>query len=94
MAPKHNIRAAHPTINNDLIDRIIVGALKTKPNVKELKEHSVVFEDGSEEASTCMHSCLQCDQGREYLTPHIRLGGSGHYCVRHWLQCRLQVPGP
>lgn len=38
-----------PLINDDLPGRILQGALVIKPNLKELKDTSAVFEDGSQE---------------------------------------------
>uniref|UniRef100_A0A9J8CEF9 Flavin-containing monooxygenase n=2 Tax=Cyprinus carpio TaxID=7962 RepID=A0A9J8CEF9_CYPCA len=39
----------HPTINDDLPNRILSGTVSVKPNVKEFRGSSVVFEDGTVE---------------------------------------------
>lgn len=38
-----------PVINDDLPSRILYGAIKVKPRVKELTETSAIFEDGTVE---------------------------------------------
>ncbi|XP_008405564.1 dimethylaniline monooxygenase [N-oxide-forming] 5-like isoform X1 [Poecilia reticulata] len=47
LKPKHNFWAQIPVINDDLPGRIISGRIQVKPNVKEFRETSVVFTDGS-----------------------------------------------
>lgn len=39
----------HPTVNDDLPNRIIAGMVKVKGNVKEFTETAAIFEDGSRE---------------------------------------------
>uniref|UniRef100_A0A671MGG6 Flavin-containing monooxygenase n=1 Tax=Sinocyclocheilus anshuiensis TaxID=1608454 RepID=A0A671MGG6_9TELE len=39
----------HPTVNDDLPNRILSGTVSVKPNVKEFRGSSVVFEDGTVE---------------------------------------------
>uniref|UniRef100_A0A8V5HG01 Flavin-containing monooxygenase n=1 Tax=Melopsittacus undulatus TaxID=13146 RepID=A0A8V5HG01_MELUD len=39
----------HPTINDDLPNRIISGRVLVKPNIQEFTETSVIFEDGTRE---------------------------------------------
>lgn len=39
----------HPTINDDLPNRIISGRVLVKPNVQEFTETSAIFEDGTRE---------------------------------------------
>lgn len=39
----------HPTINDELPNRIISGLVKVKGNVKEFTERAAIFEDGSRE---------------------------------------------
>lgn len=38
--------SAHPTINGELPGRIIVGAVKMRPNILKITEDEVIFEDG------------------------------------------------
>ncbi|KAH7715116.1 CRE-FMO-1 protein [Aphelenchoides avenae] len=45
--PAHNIAAQHPTINDDLPNRIMSALVTVKPNVTRFTEHGVVFEDGT-----------------------------------------------
>lgn len=39
----------HPTVNDELPNRLISGTIKVKPNVREFRGSSVVFEDGTVE---------------------------------------------
>lgn len=39
----------HPTINDDLPNRIISGRVLVKPNIQEFTETSAIFEDGTRE---------------------------------------------
>uniref|UniRef100_A0A673K5S6 Flavin-containing monooxygenase n=1 Tax=Sinocyclocheilus rhinocerous TaxID=307959 RepID=A0A673K5S6_9TELE len=43
------IFSQHPTVNDDLPNRILSGTVSVKPNVKEFRGSSVVFEDGTVE---------------------------------------------
>ncbi|XP_053325288.1 flavin-containing monooxygenase 5-like [Spea bombifrons] len=47
--PKHRISSQHPTINDDLPNRIISGKVLIKPNVKQFTETDAIFEDGTVE---------------------------------------------
>ncbi|KAJ8312625.1 hypothetical protein KUTeg_009998, partial [Tegillarca granosa] len=47
LKPKHGAFQAHPTINDELPFRIMVGAVRVKPNIYEFTENKVRFEDGS-----------------------------------------------
>ncbi|XP_048669823.1 flavin-containing monooxygenase 5 [Marmota marmota marmota] len=47
LKPKHRALSQHPTVNDDLPNRIISGLVKG--NVKEFSETAAVFEDGSRE---------------------------------------------
>ncbi|KAK3087154.1 hypothetical protein FSP39_002421 [Pinctada imbricata] len=49
MKPKHAPMSQHPTVNDDLPNRIICGSIIVKPNIKTFTETSVVFEDGTKE---------------------------------------------
>ncbi|XP_065055085.1 flavin-containing monooxygenase 5-like [Rhopilema esculentum] len=50
LKPEHGATQQHPMVNDDLPSRISTGRLKIKPNVKLIKEKSVVFEDNTEAA--------------------------------------------
>ncbi|XP_065530034.1 flavin-containing monooxygenase 5-like [Lathamus discolor] len=49
LKPKHRVLDQHPTINDDLPNRIISGRVLVKPNIQEFTETSVIFEDGTRE---------------------------------------------
>ncbi|KAM4722179.1 flavin-containing monooxygenase 5-like [Rhinophrynus dorsalis] len=49
LLPKHRIASQHPTINDDLPNRIIAGKVLMKANVKEFTETDAIFEDGTVE---------------------------------------------
>ncbi|XP_029818121.1 dimethylaniline monooxygenase [N-oxide-forming] 5 isoform X1 [Manacus vitellinus] len=49
LKPQHRIFDQHPTVNDDLPNRIISGRVRVKPNIQEFTETSVIFEDGTKE---------------------------------------------
>lgn len=49
LAPKHGLFNAHPTLNGHLLDRIVTGHVRVKPNIDHLEETAVVFDDGTRE---------------------------------------------
>lgn len=49
LQPEHRVLSQHPTVNDDLPNRIISGTVIVKPNVKEFTETAAVFEDGTVE---------------------------------------------
>ncbi|KAM4873051.1 flavin-containing monooxygenase 5-like [Thomomys bottae] len=49
LKPKHRALSQHPTVNDELPNRIISGLVKVKGNVKEFTETAAIFEDGSRE---------------------------------------------
>ncbi|XP_074175347.1 flavin-containing monooxygenase 5 [Rhinolophus sinicus] len=49
LKPKHRALSQHPTVNDELPNRIISGMVKVKGNVKEFTETAAIFEDGSRE---------------------------------------------
>ncbi|XP_045198060.2 flavin-containing monooxygenase 5-like [Mercenaria mercenaria] len=48
LKPKHGLFAAHPTVNDELPNRIISGGVIVKANVAEFTETGAIFEDGTE----------------------------------------------
>ncbi|XP_031431112.1 flavin-containing monooxygenase 5-like [Clupea harengus] len=48
LKPKHRLFSQIPVINDDLPLKILSGAVVVKPNVKEVRGSSVLFEDGTE----------------------------------------------
>ncbi|XP_077934072.1 flavin-containing monooxygenase 2 isoform X2 [Halichoerus grypus] len=49
LEPQNKYLMKEPVINDDLPSRILYGAIKVKPRVKELTETSAIFEDGTVE---------------------------------------------
>ena len=47
LKPKHRAMAQHPTVNDDLPNRIACGSVIVKPNVKRFTKTGVEFEDGT-----------------------------------------------
>ena len=47
--PDHKIGHAHPTVSDQIHDRLAAGTVIAKPNIRELRGDRVLFEDGSEE---------------------------------------------
>ena len=47
LQPKHGPLSAHPTVNDELPNRIAAGGVIIKANVKEFTETGAVFEDGT-----------------------------------------------
>jgi hypothetical protein len=55
--PDHKIGHAHPTLSDEIHDRLEVGAVTPKPNIRELRGDRVLFEDGSEELADVIVYC-------------------------------------
>ncbi|KAM4023009.1 flavin-containing monooxygenase 5-like [Anomaloglossus baeobatrachus] len=49
LKPKHRMLSQHPTISDDLPNRIISGKVLMKTNIKRFQENNVEFEDGTVE---------------------------------------------
>ncbi|KFP86703.1 Dimethylaniline monooxygenase [N-oxide-forming] 5, partial [Acanthisitta chloris] len=49
LKPQHRVFDQHPTINDDLPNRIISGRVQVKPNIQEFTETCAIFEDGTRE---------------------------------------------
>lgn len=47
LKPDHAFLSQHPTVNDDLPNRIISGRVQIKPDIKELSENGVHFVDGT-----------------------------------------------
>jgi dimethylaniline monooxygenase (N-oxide forming) len=47
LQPKHDPLSAHPTLNDELPNRIISGSVVIKDDVKEFTENGAVFVDGT-----------------------------------------------
>ncbi|NXF44886.1 FMO5 monooxygenase, partial [Oceanites oceanicus] len=49
LQPQHRIFDQHPTVSDDLPNRIISGRVLVKPNIQEFTETSAIFDDGTRE---------------------------------------------
>lgn len=49
LKPDHGFFSQHPTINDDIPNRIASGTIIVKPNIKRFLENGVVFADGTVE---------------------------------------------
>ncbi|XP_078417716.1 flavin-containing monooxygenase 5-like isoform X1 [Cetorhinus maximus] len=49
LQPSHSFRSQHPTVNDDLPNRILSGTVLVKPNVKQFTETAAIFEDSTVE---------------------------------------------
>lgn len=47
LKPKHRLFSQHPTVNDDLPNRILSGTVQVKPNIRRIQGSSIEFEDGS-----------------------------------------------
>ncbi|XP_020487530.1 flavin-containing monooxygenase 5 [Labrus bergylta] len=78
LKPKHRLFSQIPIINDDLPFKILSGSVIIKPNVKEIRGSSVVFDDGSivEKVDTIVFA-TGYDYGFPFL-PSSVLYNSGH----------------
>ncbi|XP_028977648.1 dimethylaniline monooxygenase [N-oxide-forming] 5 isoform X2 [Esox lucius] len=49
LKPKHRLFSQHPTVNDELPNRILSGTVRIKPNIRRLQGTSVEFDDGTVE---------------------------------------------
>ncbi|CAB3406826.1 unnamed protein product [Caenorhabditis bovis] len=47
LKPQHRVYGAHPTINDELPNRIACGTVRIKPNIAKFTEHGILFQDGT-----------------------------------------------
>ncbi|GMR45239.1 hypothetical protein PMAYCL1PPCAC_15434, partial [Pristionchus mayeri] len=47
LKPAHGVFGAHPTVNDELPNRIAAGTVRVKPQISKFTERGLVFEDGS-----------------------------------------------
>jgi hypothetical protein len=55
--PSRPILSEHPTISQELLNKVGHGKVKIKPNIKLLDQNSVVFEDGTQESFNVLIHC-------------------------------------
>jgi len=48
LKPAHRVYEGHPTVSDDLPNRIIAGSVVVKPDIERLTKTGVIFQDGSE----------------------------------------------
>ena len=66
-APDHRLLESHPIMNTQVLHHLAHGDLVAKPDVRELREHTVVFADGSEEEV----DVVLLATGYDYLVPYV-----------------------
>ena len=71
LTPNYDVRASHPTVNDDLIGRIAVGTIQVKPNIKSISETDVEFMDGTSVESDMIAYCTGFSIGFPFLAPGI-----------------------
>ncbi|KAM3620640.1 uncharacterized protein V6R79_026327 [Siganus canaliculatus] len=47
LKPEHRLFSQHPTVNDELPNRILSGTVQVKPNIRKFQGSSVEFDDGS-----------------------------------------------
>ncbi|TMS20645.1 Dimethylaniline monooxygenase [N-oxide-forming] 5 [Larimichthys crocea] len=47
LKPKHRLFSQHPTVNDELPNRILSGTVQVKPNIRRFQGSNVEFDDGS-----------------------------------------------
>ncbi|XP_029005114.1 flavin-containing monooxygenase 5-like [Betta splendens] len=47
LKPKHRLLSQHPTVNDELPNRILSGTVQVKPNIRRFQGSTVEFDDGS-----------------------------------------------
>jgi dimethylaniline monooxygenase (N-oxide forming) len=55
--PDHKVGHAHPTVSDEIHDRLAAGAVRPKPNIRELRGDRVAFADGTEERADVIVYC-------------------------------------
>lgn len=74
-APDHDIDQAHPIMNSLILYHIGHGDIAPKPDIRELRGRSVVFEDGSTEEVDLLLYATGYDSDLPFLRPeHLREG--------------------
>ena len=55
--PDHKVGHGHPTLSDQIYDRLAARAVEPKPNIRELRGDRVLFEDGSSEEADLIVCC-------------------------------------
>lgn len=69
--PDHRLLHAHPTVSQDLYNRLGHGAIGVKPNIERLEGDSVVFTDGSREKVDLVIYCTGYRITFPFLEPEV-----------------------
>jgi dimethylaniline monooxygenase (N-oxide forming) len=69
--PDHKVGHAHPTLSDQIYDRLAAGAVEPKPNIREIRPESVVFEDGSEVDADLIVYCTGYSVSFPFFDPEL-----------------------
>lgn len=69
--PDHKILSAHPTVSPDILNRIVHGRVKPKPNIERLDGDGVVFTDGTREAVDAIVYCTGYKLSFPFFRPEL-----------------------
>ncbi|HMT06347.1 MAG TPA: NAD(P)-binding domain-containing protein [Solirubrobacterales bacterium] len=69
--PDHKLLHAHPTVSQELYNRLGHGDIKVKPNIERLDGDSVIFDDGSREKIDVIVYCTGYKITFPFLAPEI-----------------------
>jgi thioredoxin reductase len=69
--PDHKVGHAHPTVSDEIHDRLAAGAVIPKPNIRELRGETVVFEDGSEVEADLIVYCTGYKVSFPFFDDHL-----------------------
>jgi hypothetical protein len=69
--PDHKVGHAHPTVSDEIHDRLASGAVIPKPNIEELRGDRVAFEDGSEVEADVIVYCTGYQVSFPFFDPGV-----------------------
>ena len=69
--PDHKVGHAHPTLSDQIYDRLAAGAVEPKPNIREIRPESVVFDDGSEVEADLIVYCTGYSVSFPFFDPEL-----------------------
>ena len=69
--PTHKVGHAHPTLSDQIYDRLAARAVEARPNIRELRASSVVFEDGTEVEADLIIHCTGYRVTFPFLDPEL-----------------------
>lgn len=81
--PNRPILAEHPTISQVFLKHVKNGKIHIKPNITNLKQHSVEFEDGTEETFDCIIHCTGYNMTFPFLDESIFCAKDNHVELYH-----------